>query len=186
LDFEVLNVIRGERVILRAVEPSDVRQLWEWRNDEEGMRLRDWPEPPYPLAQAEKDYEESQCDEHHLRFVITTLDGELIGETALTHIDQRSGEADFNIAIGNKAYWGKGYGTDATHALMKYGFEQMNLHRVTLYVHDFNARAIRVYEKCGFQVEGRMRKAHYMDGQHTDVLVMGLLREDFEALEPLV
>lgn len=177
-------MIRGEKTVLRGIEPSDVRLLWEWRQDEEGMRLRDYPEAPYPLAQAEKEYDESQCDMHHLRLVIETLEGEVIGETALTHIDWRNREADFNIAIGNKAYWGHGYGTDATRALMKYAFDQMNLHRITLYVHDFNARAIRAYEKVGFQLEGRMRQAHYMDGAYTDVLVMGLLKEDFQAPGP--
>jgi len=172
-------MITGDRVILRAIERSDVRQIWEWLQDEEGMRLRDYPGPPSSLALAEREYEDSLNEsEPQLRFAITTLDGELIGETALKHIDQRNGDADFHIAIGNKAYWGKGYGTDATRALMKYTFEQLNLHRVTLYVHDFNARAIRVYEKCGFQREGCLRKAHYMDGRYTDVVIMGLLRED--------
>lgn len=175
-------MIRGEKTILRAIEPADIRRLWEWRQDEEGMRLRDYPSPPLSLAQAEHEYEESQCD-MCLRFAITTTDGELIGETALTHMDQRNGEADFNIAIGDKAYWGHGYGSDATRALMKYAFDMLNFHRITLYVHASNARAIHAYEKCGFQVEGRMRKAHYMDAQYTDVLIMGLLCEDFHALE---
>ena len=187
LDAPALGVhrmIRGEKVILRAVEPSDVRQLWEWMQDEETMRLRDYPAPPSPLAEAEKEYHDSlgrSTDE--LRLAITTLDGELIGETALRDIDQRAGTAEFTIAIGNKAYWGRGYGTDATRVLMRYAFQQLNLHRITLYVHAFNQRAIRAYEKCGFRHEGRLRQAHFMDGEYGDELVMGLLREEFEAEE---
>ena len=63
--------------------------------------------------------------------------------------------------------------------MMRYAFEQLRLHRITLYVHEFNERAIGVYERCGFKHEGRLREAHFMDGKYTDVLIMGLLREDF-------
>ena len=177
-------MIIGEKVILRAIEPSDVKQLWEWTQDAELMRFRDYPAPPKPLAEAEKEYQESLCrDTRDLHLAMTTLEGELIGETALRYVDHRAGNADFTIAIGNKAYLGHGYGSDATRALMRFAFEQYNLHRVTLYVHAFNGRAIRAYEKCGFRHEGRLRESYYEDGEYKDVLVMGLLKEDFEKLE---
>ena len=177
-------MITGEKVILRAIEPSDIRQLWEWTQDVEVMRYRDYPAPPTPLAEAEREYQESLCrNTRDLHLAITTLEGELIGETSLKYVDHRGGSADFTIAIGNKAYWGHGHGSDATRALMRFAFEQYNLHRVTLYVHAFNERAIRAYEKCGFRHEGRLREAHYMEGEYKDVLVMGLLKEDFEKLE---
>jgi len=177
-------MIKGEKALLRAIEPSDVHALWEWTQDEETMRLRNYPAPPMSLAEAEREYEESLSEgsSHHLHLAIAADSGELIGEIALNHIDQRSGTADFTIAIGNKAYWGRGYGTDAIRSLMRYAFQQLNLHRVTLHVHAFNERAIRAYERCGFKREGRLRQAQYMDGGYSDVLVMGLLREDFEAI----
>lgn len=177
-------MIHGEKTILRAVEPSDVCRLWEWMQDEETMRFRDYPAPPSSLAEARKDYEESLGnDSHDLRLAITTLDGELIGETWLRYVDQRAGNADFSIAVGNKAFWGCGYGTDATRSLAHYGFDQLNLHRIGLYVHSFNVRAIRAYEKCGFRHEGCLRDAQYLDGSYSDVLVMGLLRSDLEGHE---
>ncbi|HET6456282.1 MAG TPA: GNAT family protein [Armatimonadota bacterium] len=177
-------MITGEKVILRAIELSDVKQLWEWTQDAEVMRYRDYPYPPQPLAEAEREYQDSLCrDTRDLHLAITTLDGELIGETSLRYVDHRGGNADFTIAIGNKAYWSHGYGSDATKALMKFAFEQYNLHRITLYVHAFNERAIRAYERCGFRHEGRLRESHYLDGEYKDVLVMGLLKEEFERLE---
>lgn len=177
-------MITGEKVKIRAVEPADVQQLWEWSQDEETMRYRDYPAPPASLAEAKKQYEESIGQEsRHLRLAITTLDGELIGETSLRDIDQRAGTADFAIAIGNKNYWNKGLGTDATNALIRYAFEQMNLRRITLYVHEYNKRAIHVYEKCGFRHEGVLRKADYVDGHYSDTYIMGLLREEFPAVQ---
>ncbi|MHB0999341.1 MAG: GNAT family N-acetyltransferase [Armatimonadota bacterium] len=172
-------MISGDRIKLRAVEPSDIPKLWEWMQDEETMRYRDYPAPPVSLAEMQKEYLDNLGHpSDRLRLAIIT-NNELIGEISLHNIDYRIGIADFTIAIGNKDYWGKGYGTDATSCLMKYAFEQLNLQRVTLYVHTFNERAIKVYEKCGFKLEGRMRKAHYMDGVYSDVLMMGLLREEF-------
>ncbi|MGB9587389.1 MAG: GNAT family N-acetyltransferase [Armatimonadota bacterium] len=177
-------MIRGEKTILRAIEPSDVRQLWEWTQDEEIMRLRNFPVVPTSLAEAERDFEESLGQDPSLvRLAITTMDGKLIGEIALRNIDYRNGNADFTIAIGDRDYWGHGYGTDAIRALMQYAFEQLNLYRITLYVHAFNHRAIRAYEHCGFRHEGCLRRAQYLDGQRSDVLIMGLLREDFEEAE---
>jgi RimJ/RimL family protein N-acetyltransferase len=165
---------------MRAVEPGDVPMLWEWMQDEELMRLRDYPAPPTSLDQARREFEQSpENSGHDLHLAITTLDGELIGETALREIDQRNGNARFTIAIGNREYWGHGYGSDATRCLMRYAFEQLNLHRIDLFVHASNERAVRVYEKCGFRHDGRLREAHYMDGRYSDVLLMGLLREDF-------
>jgi len=171
-------MIRGDKVVLRAIEPEDIKQLWEWTQDEETMRLRNFPAPPMSFAQAAKEYTDD-AREDQIRLAITTLEGELIGEIALWKIDYRSGNADFTIAIGNKEYWGHGYGTDATRTLMRYAFEQLNLQRINLYVHSFNERAINAYERCGFQIEGCLRGESYMDGKRSDVLVMGLLRDEF-------
>ncbi len=177
-------MIRGEKVILRAIEPDDVPQLWEWMQDEELMRLRDYPMPPTSLDQARREFEQSPDNSaDHLHLAITTLDGELIGETTLRDIDQRNRGAIFTIAIGDRKNWGHGYGSDATRCLMKYAFEQMNLHRIDLFVHATNERAIKAYEKYGFQHDGRLREAHYMDGKYSDVLLMGLLYDDFKAAE---
>lgn len=177
-------MIAGDKVMLRAVEPDDIRQLWEWLQDEELMRLRDFPAPPTSFEAARREFEQASDDcERNLRLAITTLEGELIGETSLREIDQRNGDAVFTIAIGNRDYWSHGYGSDVTRCLMKYAFEMLNLHRVTLFVHSSNERAIHAYRKVGFQVEGTLREAHYMDGRHSDVLIMGLLREDFRGAE---
>ncbi|GIO70277.1 hypothetical protein J21TS3_50980 [Paenibacillus cookii] len=87
------------------------------------------------------------------------------------------------IGIGNKDFWGQGWGSDALKALIRYVFQTMNLRRVQLETWGGNARAIRAYEKCGFVIEGRLREHSYIDGQYVDTIVMGLLREDFLNLD---
>jgi len=176
-------MIFGDRIILRAVERTDIRQLWEWMQDQELMRLRYHPMFPDSVANAERAYEESIGEkDEDVRLAICTTEGDLIGETSLRNIDYRLGNAEFSIAIGSRAHLGRGYGTDATRTMMHFAFEQLNLHRVTLHVHDFNDHAIHTYLKCGFKEEGRLREAEYMDGRRSDIVVMGLLRREFEAL----
>ena len=81
--------------------------------------------------------------------------------------------------IGEKAYWSKGYGSDAVATLVRFGFEEMNLNRIELRVFDFNERAQASYRKCGFVEEGRMRQSHYADGAYCDVVVMSVLRDEW-------
>lgn len=177
-------MITGEKTVLRAIERDDVHKLWEWTQDEEIMKLRNYLAPPKSFESAMKEYEDGLKEEESvIRLAIVTLAGELIGETALRDIDPRIGDAEFTIAIGNRSYWGHGYGSDVVWSMMAYAFHQLNLHRVTLYVHDWNTRAIKSYEKCGFKEEGRFREAEYIDGRYSDVLAMGLLKSEFEQKE---
>lgn len=84
------------------------------------------------------------------------------------------------IVIGEKEYWNRGYGSDALRTLLRFAFEELNLHRVFLHVFDFNERAIRCYEKVGFRHEGRLRQARFTEGRYVDELVMAVLREEWE------
>jgi RimJ/RimL family protein N-acetyltransferase len=83
------------------------------------------------------------------------------------------------IIIGDKGHWGRGYGSDAIGALLRWAFDNLNLNRIHLTVWSYNTRAIRCYEKCGFRHEGIMRQARYYDGQYHDEWVMAILRDEF-------
>ena len=102
-----------------------------------------------------------------------------IGDCEFSNFDWRSRKAEVGISIGEKSYWGHGYGTDAMRVLVNYGFNMLNLNRISLKVFSFNKRAIRSYEKVGFTVEGTLREEIYKDGKYVDVLVMGLLRNEW-------
>ena len=78
--------------------------------------------------------------------------------------------------IGEAAYRGRGYGTDAVRALVRFGFDQMNLHRVWLQAFAFNPAGLAAYRKAGFVEEGRLREELYQDGGYHDVVVMGVVR----------
>ncbi|MEN6401563.1 MAG: GNAT family protein, partial [Armatimonadia bacterium] len=84
----------------------------------------------------------------------------------------------------DKEYWNGGYGTDAMLTLCGFGFNQCNLHRIQLDVFAENARAIRCYEKVGFVHEGRRREAIFRHGRYQDLIVMGLLAEEYREKWP--
>ena len=93
--------------------------------------------------------------------------------------DWGSRDAFAGIGIGEREFWGKGYGSDAIQLLLRYAFTELNLQRVSLTVFEFNQRAQRSYEKVGFRLEGRQRQIMQREGRRWDILYMGILREDW-------
>jgi RimJ/RimL family protein N-acetyltransferase len=175
-------MIEGKLVNLRARELSDVERMTRWINDREVTRFMG---NRYPWSSAaEEAFVRSTTSVPmafgDLRFAIETKAGVHIGSSGLHGASPENRAAELGIMIGEKAYWSKGYGTDAVATLVRFAFE-MNLNRVELHVFDFNARAQASYRKCGFVEEGRMREAHYAEGVYSDVVVMALLREEWAA-----
>jgi len=84
------------------------------------------------------------------------------------------------IVIGAVKDQNKGYGTEAIQLLQEFVFLQLNLNRLQFEVHDFNQMAIKCYQKCGFKEEGRIRQKHFGNGKYSDIIIMGILREELE------
>lgn len=175
-------MILGTKTRLRSFERADLPRSVAWMNDpdvRDGIAMY-WP---MSLDDEVKWYEAMlQGDKHERAFALDARkeDGwQHIGSMGFRHIDWRSGQAEFGIMIGEKEYWGQGYGTDAVKTLVQFGFDELNLKRIWLRVFDFNARAIRCYEKAGFSLEGRLRQHYYHAGRYYDELIMGLLREEW-------
>jgi RimJ/RimL family protein N-acetyltransferase len=177
-------IIRGEQVFLRAAERSDLATFVRWFNDADVLRnlaMR----TPMSLAAEEQWFDRMLAaqgtDRHH--FVICLLDGgKPIGTVGLEEVDLVNGTAEFGIAIGEKSEWGKGHGTDATRAICDFGFGALRLERIGLMVYADNERGRRTYEKAGFTHEATLRRAHFARGEHHDVHVMSLLRDEWLAL----
>lgn len=172
-------MIWGQKTRLRAIEREDLPTFVRWFNDPE-VRQYLAMYMPMSLADEEKWFERQLEDQNSRVFAIETEEGVHIGNIGLHNIDWKNRRAILGIVIGEKEYWGQGYGSDAIMALLGFAFGEMNLHRVYLTVYDYNHRAIRCYEKCGFRHEGRLREAHFSSGQYHDELMMGILQEEFE------
>jgi RimJ/RimL family protein N-acetyltransferase len=176
-------MIEGELVNLRAQELDDLERDLAWMNDREVTRFLN---ARYQLSRAAeegwlRDHVSNPMSHAHAAFAIETKDGRHIGNTDLMDVSAENRCATLGIMIGDKAYWSKGYGTDAMRTLVRFGFEEMNLHRIQLTVDARNERAQACYRKCGFVEEARLRQHRYAEGQFHDTLWMSVLREEWEA-----
>jgi RimJ/RimL family protein N-acetyltransferase len=181
---EARPIIRGEQVFLRATERDDIPHFLRWFNDADVLRNLAMFSP---MSRAAEDgwFErmlaaQGKTDYH---FVICLLaDERPIGTIGLHAIDFLNGTAEFGIAIGEKSEWNRGYGTDALRAICDFGFGALRLERIGLQVYAGNDAARRAYEKAGFRHEATLRRAHFGGGEHIDVHVMSLLRDEWASL----
>jgi RimJ/RimL family protein N-acetyltransferase len=173
----------GPIIYLRPLEREDARALAGWFNDPEVNRtLRSYR--PMTVA-AEEEFLKTvgdRPDDLVLGIVVCETD-QLVGVCGLHDIDARSRHASLGLLVGDKTAWGKGFGTEAGRLLVRHAFETLNLNRVWLHVHEYNRRGLRVYEKVGFRPEGRLRQDTFRDGRYWDTIVMGLLRDEWGAVD---
>jgi len=185
-------LLQGALVRLAAPNPeTDAETIAAWSRDSEFQHLLETGVPRLRTAGAVKaDIVEIAGDdkprEQVFPFVIRALaDDQLIGFTDLevNHWSQRN--AWIGIGIGPRAFWSKGYGTDAMRVLMRFAFTELNLERLTLNVFAYNERALRSYLKTGFQVEGRQRERLRRGSRRYDMIFMGILRDEWHGRRPL-
>jgi len=110
--------------------------------------------------------------------ILRASDQRYVGEVVLNDLDTHNRSMNFRIALSDPAIVGHGYGTEATRAVVRYGFDTVGLHRISLGVYAFNPRARRAYEKCGFVHEGTERAALHWQGEWVDQHRMSILATD--------
>jgi RimJ/RimL family protein N-acetyltransferase len=171
----------GDRIYLRPVEREDAPVVMPWLNDPEvGRFLRRRP----PInRQVEEEFitRVYQSTDLMVLGIVVQATEQFIGVTGFHQIDWRTRQTSFGITIGVKEAWGQGFGTEATALLVRYAFETLNLNRVWLHVYEHNPRAVRCYEKAGFQREGVLRQDTFRDGRYWNTFVMSILREEWDA-----
>ncbi|MCI0393920.1 MAG: GNAT family N-acetyltransferase [Chloroflexi bacterium] len=183
-------MLKGQKVLLRATKREDMLRQWEFENDPE-MWFWDGGTPrPASLEQLLADFDQNAgkgggsnvSDDSALSFAIEA-DGKYIGHCGLHHFDEVGRSCELSVEIGDKAYWGQGYGRDVVQLLLDYAFRHRNMNRVWLKTHSENERAIRCYRACGFVEEARLRQHIWIDGRYVDRVIMGLLREEVNLTE---
>ena len=178
--------MEGKLVRLRAFEKSDLDSIMKWINDEEVTDFLAGGMLTYPVSSiAEEKFIEaaSKSSDTEKSFAIETLaERKYLGGVAFHAINWLNRSAGLGITIGDKSFWGRGYGTDAMRVMMLLGFDKMNLHRLWLHVYDYNQRAIASYERCGFKREGVLRSDRFYRGSYHDTIVMGILESEYRAL----
>ncbi|HLJ34503.1 MAG TPA: GNAT family N-acetyltransferase [Ktedonobacteraceae bacterium] len=177
---------QGSLVRLRGIEPSDWEQHFVWDKDSEIQRLDDRLFVPRS-QEATKQWAEKMA----LRemkgdiyfFEIENLAGELVGCISTHECDARTGTFRYGIAI-QREHWRKGYASEAITIVLRYFFEELRYQKVTVNVFSFNDASIHMHERLGFQLEGRLRRMIYTQGQFFDELFYGMTAEEFREKHP--
>ncbi|OGO62271.1 MAG: hypothetical protein A2030_03925 [Chloroflexi bacterium RBG_19FT_COMBO_50_10] len=160
-----------------------------WTHDLSLMRaLSRQPALPLSVAQMKKKYEaiEKEVDESKKLFHFTIRsreDDQMLGFTRIEWIEWTHGTCSLKIAIGDLLERNKGFGSDALQLLMRFAFSELNLYRLSVVVGDDNQAGLRFFKRHGFVEEVRRRKSLLRDGQTWDLIHLGLLREEWQAMQ---
>ncbi|MBW5470393.1 GNAT family N-acetyltransferase [Brevibacillus formosus] len=174
-------LFQSERIYLRKMTGEDVDVYHTWRNDVEVMRTTNPSMDVYTWDDTNGFVNQVilQGSSSKSYMIVDSQTNRPIGITSLIQIDLKNRNAECIIDIGEKEYWGKGYGREALKLLLDYAFLEMNLHRVSLRVFSFNEKAIRLYERLGFKQEGISRQFLFREGKWHDIVHMGILQQEY-------
>ena len=177
--------IIGDTIYLREYRMEDLEAINTWRNIEEitwWTAVYVWPES---LGQTRQFVEDqiNNVDPANRKFAICLKENNrYVGHIGYEGLDLRRRNTELGIVIGDPNLLSKGIGTEAINLFLKVCFDELGLHRVGLRVLRSNPRGMHCYEKCGFREEGTIRQWHYSRGHWHDLVLMGILEDEYRAL----
>ncbi len=177
------EMLEGDLVVLRRHAPGNVAAFRRWYADPEIARLARYQPSPMRPDEIDRFFEARVVGPDALAIAVHEKStNRLVGTCAFSQLDGENGSALYHITIGEPDAWGHGYGTEATRLMLDHAFGTLSLHRIGLFVFEFNERAIRAYRHCGFEIEGRSRESIWRDGRWWDELAMSVLESDWRRM----
>lgn len=167
----------GEKRYLRPLEKSDLNERYlSWVNDSKVTKYLEVGTFPTNMEKLEKYYDFMTNSPNHI--ILAIIVGQKhIGNITLNDINWIHRTANLGIMIGDRDYWGKGYGTGAIKLMTQHAFGKLNLHKVWAGMYEDNGAAYRVFFKAGFRKEARLRDELYRDGQYHNKITMSVINE---------
>lgn len=175
------NILQGDKVRLTALSKDDLPAMSSWYEDAGFLRLFDaTPAAPKSQEQLETILAEQQKEKNLYLFAIRPKNGsQLLGYAELDDFLWAHQNCWLGLGFGDRENWGKGFGREAMELVLKFAFDELNLHRVQLTVFSYNDRAIALYERLGFQREGTYREFLHREGSWHDMYLYGLLNQEW-------
>ncbi|MFE1884858.1 GNAT family N-acetyltransferase [Streptomyces diastatochromogenes] len=176
----------GKRVRLRGIEPDDWTAFMRFAADEE--RLGDLLHPPrsaegYRAWAREQAAAKSDGDCFQLA-VEASDTGEIVGAVGTHHADPRAGWFDYGVTIGAE-HRHKGYASEAVVVLLRFMFAERRYHKCQARIFTHNEPSLALHRRLGFVEEGRLRDHVFFAGRHHDLVMMGMLAEEFTQLHSM-
>lgn len=178
--------VTGRHVSLGPIKRAGLSEICKWKND--SSLARQILAHPIPCAETEMEgwFQKNQADKNQVLFGIyrNNKSQQIVGIARLMFIDWVSRTAELGIYLGDNQSRGKGLGSDALRLLLEFGFGGINLQRIWLKVSESNTVAIRYYEANGFKKEGVLRRHFWVGSKFENVVIMGILKEEFKSKKP--
>ncbi|HBM80924.1 MAG: GNAT family protein [Clostridiales bacterium] len=171
----------GQKCYLSPIDVDDYEKYTKWLSDMEvaaGMLLAS----KLITASKEKEILERLSVSEYNFAIIDLKTDRLLGNLGFPKMDYIDRNAEVGIFIGDKEYWGKGYGADALRLALDFGFNILNLHNIRLKVYSYNKQAISCYKKVGFKEAGQIREAKEIAGKRYDEIYMDMLDKEYESI----
>jgi len=176
--LKIKNTITGDNVRLRPLTEADMALKVAWYNDP-AVRKTLVVDETFELEKTVRWFHTLADNDSRADFLVESLEGVPIGITGLIDIDRKNKTAQCYCVIGEKAYWGHGFGTEIHSILFQWGFEMLDIYKIWAHIRTNNPAIFRVVEKLGFQIEGTLRQDKIINGQRIDLYHIGLLRDEF-------
>lgn len=167
---------------LQPLDIENIYQHFEWNNDPELNRLdSELPFEEESFGEFKRRFEQMvyHPQQHTQHFELHADDGTLIGIAYVAGLNAYNQHATIGLTIGNREYWGSGYGHDGLMALLKHCFEELGLHRVATETFEYNEDWKQLVENVGFEEEGTFRDYLYRDDRFWDKTVYSMLEDEY-------
>ncbi len=172
------TILENDSIRLSTLTADDIKLKVAWYNDPEINRHLVLYEP-LELEKSLRWLESLQGREDRLDLVIETNEGRAIGVIGLLEIDKNNKTAEIYIVIGERDYWGKGVMLEAESLLIRHAFDKMGLEKIWAQARCENMASIITMKKLGFKIEGQLRQHKVMGGERVDLVMLGLLKDEF-------
>lgn len=172
-----MKTIVGEKVILRPIRRDDTDLIVRWRNNPDVMKNFIFRE--HLTREMHYDWIKNRVDRGEvIQFIIIEkITNQPVGSVYFRDINEKFRSAEYGIFIGEDNARGKGYGGETAKLFVKYGFEDLGLHRISLRLFEDNERAYHSYQKAGFKIEGKFRDMVYLEGKYHNIIFMSIISE---------
>lgn len=171
--------IYGEKIVLRGVEASDNSMLLSLINDPDTEMMLGGSSWPVSEAEQLKWFERQEQNKESLRCIVAEKNNteKAVGTVILSEIDSKNGTGHIHIKLSKDGGRGRGYGSDAIQAMVRYAFDELRLHCIYANILSYNEASIRLFEKCGFERDGVLRSRVFKKGHYVDVFAYSILKQ---------
>ncbi|UXY27552.1 GNAT family N-acetyltransferase [Streptomyces sp. HUAS TT20] len=171
----------GHRVRLRAIEPDDWAAFARFADDDGRRESRlDLPRSAESYRAWAKEQAVAECDDDRFRLAVeTTVGGELVGTVGSHRTGPRSGWFECDVTIGAD-HRRKGYATEALVLLLRFMFAERRYHKCLAAIFAHNMASLALFRRLGFTEEGCLREHVFFAGRHHDLVMMGMLADEFD------